>query len=64
MRRLNSGNGPKLIKTRELFELFDVKYPWLPDITVTEDGVAYFAVAQQREGSDVIEGLIYRVTGL
>jgi hypothetical protein len=48
----------------DLKKLFDLKYPWISGIAVTEDGSAYFAVGQDRADAKVAEGLVYRVTGL
>lgn len=60
---LLSSDG-KLVASVKVNDLFDLRYPWLPDFTVAEDGTAYFVAGQDREGGGVAQGVIYRVTGL
>lgn len=48
----------------KLSDAFDLKYPWVPTFSVTQDGTAYFAAGQTRENSKVAEGLVYRVKAM
>jgi hypothetical protein len=49
-----------------LSEMFDLRYPWIPDFEVVPGagGYAYFTTSQERGDSDVFETLVYRVAGL
>jgi len=57
-------NDGELLSALNLMKLFDLKYPWIADFTVAEDGTAYFVTGQRREIRDVAEGMIYRIDGI
>ncbi len=48
----------------KLSALFDLKYPWIADMSFAKDGTAYFVTGQSRDGTKVAEGNIYAVKGL
>ena len=55
----------KYIGNVKLSDLFDLRYPWIPDMASAGKGVYYFVAGQDRgPKSGVAEGLIYRVSGL
>jgi hypothetical protein len=54
----------KFIGSVDLSELLDLGYPWINDFHLADDGYTYFVAANDRENSDVAEGVIYRVSGM
>ena len=53
----------KYVAHIDLQKLFDLRYPWISDLTIGEDGAAWFVAAQDRTPAKVAEALVYRVTG-
>ncbi len=54
----------RFLGSADLGDLLGLDYPWIADFDMSTDGGAYLLVAQDREGGEVAQGLIYRVEGL
>ncbi len=52
------------VGTIDLKELLGLSYPWISDVDVAADGSMWLVAANDREGGDVAEGVIYRISGL
>ncbi len=61
-----SRDGKKHVGTLDLKKLFGVSggAAWINDVSLAKDGALFVPVGQDREGGEVAEGLLFRVTGL
>jgi hypothetical protein len=56
-------NDGKFVGSLDLAPLFGANYPWVADFDRGPKNT-YFSVAQEREGGRIVEGNVFRVTGL
>lgn len=53
----------KFLGSIDLMKLVGLRYPWIADYTIADDGTAWMLVSHEREPVKVSEGIIYRVSG-